>query len=311
MNIKQINQALEKVKWNTRQRLQYVEIKAFYTGLVTRSDVAASFGISDAAATKDLNLYSQIVPDNLIYKQNVFGFVPAPGFQQAIADLSPAQVLPMIAENLATMSGPYGSSLIYGVNVDTLPLPSRLPDKQIVAQVCRAAVRRTKLEIRYNSLTDSENTEARIIEPHSLINTGLRWHVRAYNENSFDFRDFVLSRINHARMLDETAESSPDYDEDWTEMMTLELSPHPKLTAAKRRALLIDYGALEPDNIQQIEKTNINRSISINVRRALLGYTLQKLSVDTTIDHSLNPNAYQLIVLNREEIEPFASWAFL
>ena len=50
--------------------------------------------------------------------------------------------------------------------------------------------------------------------------------------------------------------------------------------------------------------------IEINVRRALIGYVLQRLNVDTTQDHSMNPNAYQLMLLNRDEIEPFAAWAF-
>ena len=42
------------IKWNTRQRFQYIELMAFYTGVVSRSDIARTFGISDAAATKDL-----------------------------------------------------------------------------------------------------------------------------------------------------------------------------------------------------------------------------------------------------------------
>ena len=46
------------------------------------------------------------------------------------------------------------------------------------------------------------------------------------------------------------------------------------------------------------------------MRRALLGYVLQRLNVDTTPDHRMNPNAYQLMLLNRDEIEPFAAWAF-
>jgi hypothetical protein len=50
--------------------------------------------------------------------------------------------------------------------------------------------------------------------------------------------------------------------------------------------------------------------IVIEVKRALLGYLLQQLSVDTTTEHSLNPHAYQLIVANRDEVEPFAEWAF-
>ena len=52
------------VKWATRQRLQYIEIVAYYSGLVSRSDVAKAFGISDAAATKDLKLYNDLAPGN-------------------------------------------------------------------------------------------------------------------------------------------------------------------------------------------------------------------------------------------------------
>ena len=47
---------LNDIKWAARQRLQYIELMAYYTGVVTRSEVAKAFGISDAAATKDLKL---------------------------------------------------------------------------------------------------------------------------------------------------------------------------------------------------------------------------------------------------------------
>ena len=77
----------------------------------------------------------------------------------------------------------------------------------------------------------------------------------------------------------------------------MRLAPHAGLDAARRESLLLDYGANGED-------------IEVNVRRALLGYVLQRLSVDTTPDHALNPNAYQLMLLNRDEIEPFAAWAF-
>lgn len=290
------------IKWNTRQRLQYIEIMAYYTGVVTRSDVARTFGISDAAATKDLTLYGKIAPDNLQYKHSVFGFIPNTSFKEVFADLSPGAVLPMIANNLSTTGGPVGDQLIYGVPVNTLPLPSRLPNKAIVAQVIRAAHQHKKLSIIYNSLSDREadrdSEQHRIIEPHSLIDTGLRWHVRAYSQDTFDFRDFVLSRITDAKMLEEEAESSPAYDDDWIETITLKLAPHPSLISKKQRSLLMDYGASD-------------ETIEIIVKRALIGYTLQKLSVDTTIDHALNPDAYQLIIANRDEVEPFAGWAFL
>lgn len=292
-----MSKMIDSLKWSTRQRLQYIEVMAYYTGVITRSDVARAFGISDAAATKDLKLYGDLVPDNLHYRHNVFGFVPGEAFAPLFANLSPAEVLPMIAANLASTSGPYGDEAIYGIPIDTLPLPNRLPDRAVLAQIIRAIRNHNKLVVSYHSLSGRGSSQERILEPHSLVNTGLRWHVRAYNEESYDFRDFVLSRFEDARMLAEPAESSAQYDDDWMEMVTLKLAPHPGLNDQKRDILLTDYRCEEG-------------LIEIQVRRALIGYLLQRMTVDTTRDHSMNPEAHQLVVLNREEIEPFAAWAF-
>jgi hypothetical protein len=265
--------------------------------VVTRSDVARAFGLSDPAATKDLKLYGDLAPGNLVYNHSVFGFVPGEGFSAVFADLAPAAVLPIIAANLAVANGPYGSELIYGLPTASLPLPTRLPSQQTLAQITRAIHGRRKLRVSYRSLSRRESDAARVLEPHTLVNTGLRWHVRAYSEDTCDFRDFVLSRMTEAQCLDMPAESGEQYDDDWVEQVSLKLAPHSGLDAARRESLLLDYGAS-------------GDIIEVNVRRALLGYVLQRLSVDTTPDHSLNPNAYQLMLLNRDEIEPFAAWAF-
>jgi hypothetical protein len=290
------------IKWGTRQRLQYIEIMAYYTGVVSRSDVARAFAISDPAATKDLKLYGELAPDNLIYKHALFGFVPSDSFQALFADLAPSAVLPLLADNLAVAGGPYGEEPIYGVTAEHLPLPNRLPDQAVLAQVIRAMRGGNKLEVRYRSLSERtqelEETPLRIIEPHSLANNGLRWHLRAYSEDTYDFRDFVLSRFVEARRLDEAAESGAAYDDDWSEIVTLRLAPHPHLDDNRRTSLLIDYNS----------EAGV---IEIQVRRALIGYLLQRLAVDTSPDHSMNPHAHQLVVLNRDEIEPFAGWAFL
>jgi hypothetical protein len=285
------------VKWATRQRLQYIEVMAWYTGVVTRSDVARAFGQSDPAATKDLKLYSDLAPGNLVYNHSVFGFVPGAGFTAVFADLTPAAALPVIAANLAVANGPYGDALIYGLPTASLPLPTRLPSPQTLAQITRAIHGRRKLRVGYRSLSLREGGAERVLEPHTLVNTGLRWHVRAYSEVTCDFRDFVLSRITGAECLDAPAESGEQYDDDWVESVSLVLAPHAGLDAARRESLLLDYGAS-------------GEVIEVNVRRALLGYVLQRLNVDTTPYHSLNPNAYQLMLMNRDEIEPFAAWAF-
>ncbi|MCF6210961.1 MAG: WYL domain-containing protein [Gammaproteobacteria bacterium] len=293
-----MNKLIGDIKWGARQRLQYIEVMAYYTGVVTRSDVARAFDISDAAATKDLKLYGQLSGDNLHYRHNVFGFVPSEDFQPLFANLSPASVLPMLATNLATASGPYGNAPIFGIAVDSLPLLQRLPKRRVLAQTLRAIKQHNKLQVSYHSLSDRDTTQQRLLEPHALVNTGTRWHLRAYNEETYDFRDFVLSRLSDAKMLNEPAESSAQYDEDWIEIVTLQLTPHPGLSARQQASLLLDYQSRDG-------------RIEIPVRRALIGYLLHRLSVDTTADHGMNPNTHQLILRNRDEIEAFADWAFL
>ena len=288
---------LKKLKWITRQRLQYIEMMAFYAGVISRSDLARAFGISDAAATKDLKLYNQIAPENLLYQHSEFGFVPASGFKEKLADLSPEKVLPLMAANLPIANLASGQTAVYGITVEQMPLPARLPDKEILAPIIRAIKQRKKLQAYYQSLSSDDSNAERILEPHALINNGLRWHVRAYNEQSFDFRDFVLSRFTTTLCMDSSAESDPAFDDDWVETLRLKLAPHPALPLQKQHYLLADYGVSEAP-------------IVIEVRRALIGYLLQQLSVDTTVDHSLNPQAHQLILTNRDEIEAFAAWAF-
>jgi len=286
------------IKWATRQRLQFIEIMAYYTGLISRSTLAQAFGISDPAATKDLKLYNELAPGNLTYEPSVFGFIPGDEFNEIFADLAPDTVLSMIANNLTVSGNPSADEQVYGIQVDKLPLPARLPEKEALAQIIRAIKSSSQLKVHYHSLSSRESNDSRIIEPHALINNGLRWHVRAYSHDTYDFRDFVLSRITQAQLIDAQAESSPDYDDDWVEAISIKLQPHPKLNEKNRLALKYDY------NME-------NDAIELNVRRALVGYVLQRMSVDTTADYSLNPNAYQLVVVNRDEIEPFAGWAFL
>lgn len=291
---------LHEIKFATRQRLQFIEVMTYYTGTISRSMLARAYGISDPAATKDLKMYNDLAPDNLEYNPSLFSFVPTAKFDEVFADLSPQTVLSMFSLNLLSVDNPAGNEPIYGISAEDLPLPARLPEKSVLAQIVRAIKNGKQLKATYHSLSQREDEQdnSRIIEPHALINNGLRWHLRAYNHDSYDFRDFVLSRFTDAQVLDIEAESSQTYDDDWMELITLKLKAHPALNEKQSMALNYDY------DIQ-------DGVIELQVRRALVGYLLQQMKVDTTIDASLNPNAYQLVVDNRDEIEPFAGWALM
>ncbi len=290
---------LHEIKFATRQRLQFIEIMAYYLGHISRSMLAKAYGISDPAATKDLKLYNDLAPGNLEYNPSLFSFVPSEKFDEVFADLNPQSILPMFAQNLLSIDNPSGKEPIYGISVESMPFPVRLPEKAVLAQLIRAMKNKHQLEIKYYSLSHRDDQlQSRIIEPHALVNNGLRWHVRAYDHEHYDFRDFVLSRITHAEKLELKSDSSQSYDDDWMELVSLKLQAHPGLYKKQRLALSYDYDM--EDGL-----------IELQVRRALVGYLLQQMKVDTTEDASLNPNAYQLIVENRDEIEQYAGWAFM
>lgn len=281
------------LKWLTRQRLEFIETMAWYAGVVTRGDIARAFGLSEPAATKDLQLYGALAPGNLVYQHSVFGFVPTAGFSPRFADLHPAHALVLMRHNRAVSSTPYGTTSIFGIPTASLALPGRLPDAPLLAAITRAIRQRRQLACRYRSLTRGESE--RLIEPHTLVDTGLRWHVRAYSPEHADFRDFVLGRFVAAECLTSAAESAIDYDEDWMETHLLKLQPHPRLPESARASLILDFDAPEG-------------CLHITERRALLAYTLRALGVDTTPDASRDPAASQLWLANREEVAPYVGW---
>ena len=125
--------AIDEIKLGTRQRLEYIELMAFYEGVITRSDIARAFAISDAAATKDLKFYSEVAPDNLIYKHSVFGFVPSNSFREVFADLTPAVALSIFEANFIISSMANIDIHMFGIPTSGITLPSRLPKKSVLS----------------------------------------------------------------------------------------------------------------------------------------------------------------------------------
>ncbi|MBN0911400.1 WYL domain-containing protein, partial [Pseudomonas aeruginosa] len=102
------------------------------------------------------------------------------------------------------------------------------PDLAILASVTRAIHYECPLGIEYHSIS-SGRTEREIV-PFALIDNGLRWHVRAFDRKSQDFRDFVITRIRRPVVLKGqpvAAHEMSDQDIQWTRIVELELVPHP------------------------------------------------------------------------------------
>ena len=99
----------------------------------------------------------------------------------------------------------------------------------VLAPICRAIHAKRPVAIRYHSMSSGESE--RVIVPFALVDTGLRWHVRAFDRKSGEFRDFVVTRIEAPTLLDEEPQANerPDNDIQWTRIVELDFVPHPRL----------------------------------------------------------------------------------
>ena len=89
--------------------------------------------------------------------------------------------------------------------------------------------------------------------------------------------------------MGEPSDVDPGEDKDWSESVTLQLTPHPGLSESQRRAIELDYGMTDG-------------TAEIQVRKSLLFYTLKRLGLDTYVD-SRRPQDQQIVLGNASEIQ--------
>jgi predicted DNA-binding transcriptional regulator YafY len=149
-----------------------------------------------------------------------------------------------------------------------------------LACVTRAIHQKSPLKIRYHSISSGRSD--REIVPFALLDNGLRWHVRAYDRKSQEFRDFVITRIKQPVVMKgspiESHERS-DQDIQWTRIVELELVPHPD--QPRPEITEMDYGM-------------DGGVLHMKLRAATAGYILRQWSVDCSPDHSLRGHEYRL-----------------
>ena len=258
-----------------RDRLAFIELRVRFVGEIRRQDLVARFGIQSAAATRDLALYKEFAPGNIDYDSKGKAYVLGPDFRP-IFDFPPERVLSWLTQGFGD-----GEPMRLKAWVAS-ESPSRLthPDLDVLASVTRAIHQGCPLGVEYYSIS-SGCTEREVV-PFALIDNGLRWHVRAFDRKSQEFRDFVITRINNPVVLKGqpvAAHEMSDQDIQWTRIVELELVPHPDQPRPE---------------ITQMDYAMTGGSIRMRVRAAVAGYMLLRWSVDCSSDHCLREEQYRL-----------------
>lgn len=270
------------VSQTQRERLAFLELRAFFTGELRRGDIESRFGVKPAAASRDLSSYRDIAPDNLDYDVASRCYRPSPTFKP-VFEFSHERVLSWLLEG-------FGDGLDLGLK-QAAPCegPGHLvkPDLEVLGAVTRSLCAKKALRISYLSL--SSGSKRREIVPVALADNGLRWHVRAYDRERKRFSDFVLTRIAKAsEIVEPVAEHEMlGADDQWARIVDLELAPHPGIAWPK--AVEADYGM--QDGV-----------LKIKTRAALAGYVLRRWSIDSSPDHRLDSASHHLWLRNPQTL---------
>lgn len=258
-----------------RDRLAFIELRVRFVGDIRRQDLVERFAIQSAAATRDLALYRELAPGNIDYDSKGKAYVLGADFC-ALFNYPAERVMSWLAQAFGD-----GEPLLFKTWVPC-EIPFRLtnPDLDVLASVTRSIHKGCPLAIEYHSISSGKSK--REIVPFALIDTGLRWHVRAFDRKNQEFRDFVITRIKRPRLLKEESPAShelSDQDIQWTRIVELELVPHPNQPHPEITEM--DYGMY-------------GGVLRMKLRAATVGYVLHKWSVDCTPNHSLRGPEHRL-----------------
>ncbi|WP_217529383.1 WYL domain-containing protein [Vibrio metschnikovii] len=263
----------------TRDRIAHIDFTLLFKGEAVRADLVDRFSIAATQATKDFTLYRELAPSNIEYDQKLKLHKRGEAFEP-LFDYD-------VVRTLATISQGYGDGFTGKVKPPLAceaPYHLNKPSLSIVAKVTEAIHKGKALSITYVSLSSGETT--REIVPHTLVDNGLRWHIRGFDRKHNEFRDFVLTRIKAAVVLEGSTLSETELetqDRQWNRFVELELVPHPRIEHSE--AIELDYGM--KDGVLRVE-----------IRAATAGYLLRQWHVDCTKAHSLQGPEYQLWLKN-------------
>lgn len=276
-------------KSTPENRYRFIELIAYWEGRVNTRNLMQQFGLSRQQCSADFSNYNDQAPDNLHYDASLKVYLPAVNFRCHFISGD-------VVEYLNWLHNPTYLGIAPRVNADIPNVALSLPARQVSPQIMRGLItairQERRLDVDYVSLSNP-NREGRVIAPHTFINTGLRWHLRAWCEKSQDYRDFVLSRFRGEPELLGKSTHKADSDHAWNTPIEIILAPDTRLSAAKREVLEKDY---------QMQ----NGQLHITTRACLVHYLLQEMQINTKMLDG-TPEAQQLICVNPHDIKP---WLF-
>jgi hypothetical protein len=269
----------------TEIRHWFIELHAWWEGQINSTMLSQQFELSRQAASSALKTYREAInPNSLIYDTHSKAYRPSDTMKLTSISGDVAEYLHWVSEH--RIPAPLSPGF------ESLKPPERSVSPQVMRAMIKAQREQRRLEVDYVSLTNPNN-EGRIIVPHTFVNAGVRWHLRAWCEKSQQYRDFVLSRFRGTPELLDTSSNGKNQDTAWNTPLELVFAPDPRLNDAQKAVLMNDY---------QMS----NGTLIVETRAALAQYLIQEMQVSVKILDG-TPEAQQLVLVNKQEVK---GWLF-
>ncbi len=272
-------EAIENLSQAQRERLAFIEFRLFFLGGLGRQELIQRFGVAPAVATRDFAQYREAFPSNISFNGKTKSYELGHAFSPAFKHF-PDQVLAVLAHGYG-YGGVYTSDCLVPCE---FPVILSRPTIDVLAPISRAIHQQKIVSLNYQSHTSG--LTQREIAPFALVNDGLRWHVRAYDRKTKEFRDFVFTRMEDVSVIPGSVllkHELPSADIQWNRIVELDLIPHPNQDHPE--IIEGDYGMTAG-------------VLHIKLRAAIAGYVLRQLIVDCSPTHSLEGKEYRLWLRN-------------
>ncbi len=273
------------LRWGVERRLVFLEQRLFWDGTVNRNDLMARFGVSINQASADIARYQALAPGNMAYDTRAKRYVAGPDFAPKLSKPDAERYLAELRgrrEGLIEDASAQFSDL---ASAEAVPSPIRPLNPELVRRVVAALKERGRVAVTYQSFSSAAPRE-RLLEPHALAHDGLRWHARAFDVESGEFRDFTLGRMTGLRR-EGAATSRAEQDAAWNRIVTLVLAAHPELGPEQAASVRADFGFP-------------GETLEVRVREALVFYFKRRLRLD--LDWRTQPPRLQHVILADERL---------
>lgn len=264
------------------ETFRLIETLLLWEGVARNERVRELLGLHYVSTSRLLSQYESLNSEGLSYSNGIRGYVTGSTFKPIFTN-------GRVEEYMAVLS----KDARHGDHVARTHMDFGTVDRHAFSLLHRAAREKLSVTAKHCSMRHPEPV-LKTFFPHTLVEAGRRWHVRAYvlnTEGSGAFQDLALTRLSSVELKDEPrpAKADSDNDQAWSKILDVRIIPHPLLTPEQKKMIRMEY----------FNGTSARR---VNVRAALLHYTLHELRVAISPEKQLPPD-YQLCVDNVASIK--------